>query len=153
MRATNSASLAATFAIDASAVLSPLREASKGLTSRRASYVVPCTTGTSRSPARSAESSLSANYGNKSCNREFLDQKNYGADYIGLSSSHSNCVSIPNRISPQYGCADRIPRISIILSMPPGFSACCWIRLSTLPDGHRNLLWEMPCRSNRGPSA
>lgn len=58
--ATSSASLAATLAIDASAVLRPLREASKGLTSRRASYVVLCTMGTSRSPARSAESSLSA---------------------------------------------------------------------------------------------
>ena len=43
-----------------SAVLRPLREPSRGLTSRRASYVVPCTMGTSRSRARSAESSLSA---------------------------------------------------------------------------------------------
>ena len=34
--------------------------AEQGLTSRRASYVVSCTIGTSRSPARSAESSLSA---------------------------------------------------------------------------------------------
>jgi len=57
---TSSANLAATSAIGASVVLRPLREASRGLTSRRASYVVPCTTGTSRSPARSAESSLSA---------------------------------------------------------------------------------------------
>src|SRR5438105_8713209 len=35
-------------------------EQSRGLTSRRASYVVSCTTGTSRSRARSADSSLSA---------------------------------------------------------------------------------------------
>ncbi len=58
--ATNSASLAATEAIVSSAVLRPLREPSRGLTSRRASYVVSCTMGTSRSRARSAESSLSA---------------------------------------------------------------------------------------------
>ena len=58
--ATSSASLAATSAIGASAVLRPLREPSRGLTSRRASYVVSCTMGTSRSRARSAESSLSA---------------------------------------------------------------------------------------------
>src|SRR3989440_585202 len=38
----------------------PLREPSRGVTSRRASYVVSCTTGTSRSRARSADSSLSA---------------------------------------------------------------------------------------------
>ena len=47
-------------AIGASAVLRPLREASRGLTSRRASYVVPCTMGTSWSRAKSADSSLSA---------------------------------------------------------------------------------------------
>jgi hypothetical protein len=58
--ATSSASLAATFAIDSSAVLRPLREPRRGLTSRRASYVVPCTMGTSKSRARSAESSFSA---------------------------------------------------------------------------------------------
>ena len=58
--ATRSASLAATSVIESSAVLRPLLEASKGLTSRRASYVVLCTMGMSRSPARSAESSLSA---------------------------------------------------------------------------------------------
>src|SRR5258708_22202074 len=58
--ATSSASLAATSAIGSSAVLRPLREPSKGLTSRRASYVVSCTIGTSRSRASSAESSLSA---------------------------------------------------------------------------------------------
>ena len=57
-RATSSASLAATSAIGFSEVLRPLREPSRGLTSRRASYVVPCTMGTSRSRARSAESSL-----------------------------------------------------------------------------------------------
>ena len=57
---TSSASLAATSAIGSSAVLRPLREPSRGLTSRRASYVVSCTMGTSRSRARSAESSLSA---------------------------------------------------------------------------------------------
>jgi hypothetical protein len=45
--ATNSASLAATFAIVFSAVFSPFRDASMGLTSRRASYVVLCTTGMS----------------------------------------------------------------------------------------------------------
>lgn len=57
---TSSASLAATSAIGSSAVFKPLREPSKGLTSRRASYVVWCTTGTSRSNARSADNSLSA---------------------------------------------------------------------------------------------
>ena len=46
-RVTNSASLAATFAIVFSAVFSPFREASMGLMSRRASYVVLCTTGMS----------------------------------------------------------------------------------------------------------
>ena len=58
--ATSSASLAATSAIGISAVSRPFREASTGLTSRRASYVVLCTTGTSWSRARSTESSLSA---------------------------------------------------------------------------------------------
>lgn len=58
--ATSSASLAAISAIVSSAVFKPLREPSRGLTSRRASYVVSCTMGTSRSRARSAESSLSA---------------------------------------------------------------------------------------------
>jgi len=58
--ATSSAILAATSAIDSSAVLRPLREPSRGLTSRRFSYVVSCTMGTSRSRARSAESSFSA---------------------------------------------------------------------------------------------
>src|SRR5438034_6577909 len=53
-------SLPATFAIASSAVFRPLREPSRGLTSRRASYVVSCTTGTSRSRARSADTSLSA---------------------------------------------------------------------------------------------
>jgi len=56
----SSASLAATSAIGFSAVLRPLREPSRGLTSRRASYVVLCTMGTSWSRARSADSSLSA---------------------------------------------------------------------------------------------
>jgi hypothetical protein len=46
-RADNSASLDATFAIVFSTVFSPFREASMGLTSRRASYVVLCTTGMS----------------------------------------------------------------------------------------------------------
>ena len=59
-RATSSASLAATSAIGSSAVLRPLRDASNGLTSRRASYVVLCTMGTSWSRASNAESSLSA---------------------------------------------------------------------------------------------
>src|SRR5260370_4989784 len=58
--ATSWASLAATSAIGFSTVLRPLREPSRGLTSRRASYVVSCTMGTSRSRARSVESSLSA---------------------------------------------------------------------------------------------
>lgn len=57
--ATSSASLAATSAIGAYAVLRPLREPSRGLTSRRASYVVSCTMGTSRSRARSVDSSFS----------------------------------------------------------------------------------------------
>ena len=47
-------------AMGSSAVLKPLREPNRGLISRRASYVVSCTTGTSRSRAKSAESSLSA---------------------------------------------------------------------------------------------
>src|SRR5258705_9117061 len=47
-------------AIESSAESRPLREASNGLTLRRASYVVLCTMGTSRLPARRAESSLSA---------------------------------------------------------------------------------------------
>jgi hypothetical protein len=45
--ATSSASLAAMSGIDPSDVLRPLREPRRGLTSRRASYVVPCTMGTS----------------------------------------------------------------------------------------------------------
>ena len=57
---TSSASFAATVSIGFSAVLRPVREASIGLTSRSASYVVPCTTGMSWSRARSTESSLSA---------------------------------------------------------------------------------------------
>jgi hypothetical protein len=44
---TNSASLAATSAIDISAVSRPLRDASMGLTLRRASYVVLWMIGTS----------------------------------------------------------------------------------------------------------
>ena len=47
VRVTSSASLAAMSAIGISAVSRPFREASMGLTSRRASYVVLCTTGTS----------------------------------------------------------------------------------------------------------
>ena len=39
--------MAATTAIDFSAVLRPVREAGMGLTSWRSSYVVSCTTGTS----------------------------------------------------------------------------------------------------------
>ncbi len=58
--ATNSASLDATSVIGSAEVLRPLREPSKGLTSRRSSYVVLCTMGTSKSRAKSAESSLSA---------------------------------------------------------------------------------------------
>lgn len=58
--ATSSAILAATSAILSSSVLRPLREASRGLTLRRASYVVSCTTGTSWSVAKRADSSLSA---------------------------------------------------------------------------------------------
>lgn len=57
---TSSASLVATSAIGSSAVFRPLRDPSKGLTSRRASYVVSCTIGMRRSRERSAESSLSA---------------------------------------------------------------------------------------------
>lgn len=57
---TSSASLAATISIDSSAVLRPVRDASRGLTSQSFSYVVSCTTGTSRSRRRRAESSLSA---------------------------------------------------------------------------------------------
>ena len=49
---TSSASLAATSAIGISEVSKPLREASMGLTSRRASYVVLWTMGTSWSRAR-----------------------------------------------------------------------------------------------------
>ena len=59
-RETNSAIFAATTAIESSTVSKPLREASNGLTLRRASYVVLCTMGTSWLPAKSAESSLSA---------------------------------------------------------------------------------------------
>lgn len=44
---TSSAIFAAMAAIESSAVLKPLREPSKGLTSRSASYVVSCTTGMS----------------------------------------------------------------------------------------------------------
>ena len=43
-----------------SSVFRPFREASKGLISRSALYVVPCTTGTNCSRARSTDSSLSA---------------------------------------------------------------------------------------------
>jgi hypothetical protein len=60
LMATNSASLAATSAIGFSEVFRPLRDPSSGLTSRRASYIVLCKMGTSRSRARSAESSFNA---------------------------------------------------------------------------------------------
>ena len=49
----SSASLAATSVIDPSVVLRPLREPTRGLTSWSASYLVSCTTRTSRSRARS----------------------------------------------------------------------------------------------------
>ena len=54
------ATFAATSARDESAVLRPDREASRGLTSRRASKVVPWATGITRSVASRAESSFSA---------------------------------------------------------------------------------------------
>lgn len=57
---TSSAILTAMSAIESSAVFKPVREASNGLSSRRASYVVSCTTGMSCSRARSSDSSLSA---------------------------------------------------------------------------------------------
>lgn len=58
--ATNSASLAANSAIGSSAVLRPLLDPSNGRTSRSFSYVVTCIIGTSKSRAKSAESSFSA---------------------------------------------------------------------------------------------
>ena len=57
---TSSAILVAIAVIVSSDVSRPLREASMGLTSRSAVYVVPCTIGTSRLPCKSVESSLSA---------------------------------------------------------------------------------------------
>ncbi len=57
---TNSASLDAISAIVSSTVLRPVRDASRGLTSRRASYVVLCTMGTNWSRASEADRSLSA---------------------------------------------------------------------------------------------
>src|SRR4051812_7879740 len=54
------ATLAATSSSDDSAVSSPACEASMGLTSRRASKVVPCATGITRPVASSTDSSFSA---------------------------------------------------------------------------------------------
>ena len=58
--ATSSAIFVAIVAIESSVVSRPVLDASNGLTLRSASYVVLCTIGTSRLPARRAESSLSA---------------------------------------------------------------------------------------------
>lgn len=55
-----SATFVATSSSDDSAVFSPERDASNGLTCRNASNVVPCATGMTRSVASSADSSLSA---------------------------------------------------------------------------------------------
>ena len=58
--ATSSAILTANSDIDSSEVSSPLLEPSNGLMSRSSSYVVSCMIGTSKSRAKSAESSFSA---------------------------------------------------------------------------------------------